>query len=80
MKTDACERGLERVICMALAGHPCDPVRPGQVPIQTPSYGESGWIGGHSHDYDREYFMDLVQLRTFLLATQPEAAEAVNLK
>ncbi len=25
MTTDTTERGLERLICTALAGHPCDP-------------------------------------------------------
>ncbi|MBU2028102.1 MAG: type I restriction endonuclease subunit R, partial [Proteobacteria bacterium] len=79
MKTDTSERGLERLICTALTGHPCNPAQPGQAAIPTPAYGGSGWIGGQSHDYDREYCVDLVQLRTFLQATQPEAAEALNL-
>ncbi|MBU2026211.1 MAG: type I restriction endonuclease subunit R [Proteobacteria bacterium] len=79
MTTDTSERGLERLICTALAGHPCDPAQPDQAPVPTPAYCGSGWIGGQAYDYDREYCVDLVQLRTFLQATQPEAAEALNL-
>ena len=29
MTTDTSERGLERLICKALAGHPCDPPEAG---------------------------------------------------
>ena len=74
MSTDTSERGLERHICMALAGHPCDPQ--GESPA---GYGGVGWSGGNFHDYDREYCVDLVQLAAFLRTTQPEAAEALGL-
>ncbi|CAK0771445.1 type I restriction enzyme, R subunit [uncultured Gammaproteobacteria bacterium] len=40
---------------------------------------ESGWRAGDSKDYDREFAVDLHQLATFLAATQPEAAEALDL-
>ena len=33
---------------------------------------DSGWIAGDPPDYDREYCVELAQLRTFLCATQPE--------
>lgn len=79
MTTDTSERGLERLICTALTGHPCDPVQPNQAPVPTPAYGGSGWIGGQAYDYDREYCVDLAQLSTFLRATQPDEAEALNL-
>ncbi|MGA2331726.1 MAG: type I restriction endonuclease subunit R [Syntrophales bacterium] len=79
MKTDTSERGLERLICTALAGHPCDPAQPGQKPVSTPAHGGNGWIGGQSYDYDREYCVDLYQLKTFLQATQPDEAKALNL-
>ncbi len=82
MTTDTSERGLERLICTALTGTPCDP---GTVPVAgavreplTP-YGAAGWIGGRPEDYDREYCMDLAQLAAFLHATQPEVAEALSL-
>ncbi len=39
----------------------------------------SGWRAGDSKDYDREFAVDLHQLAAFLAATQPEAAEALDL-
>ncbi len=38
-----------------------------------------GWVVGSANDYDREYAIDLVQLRHFLNATQEIQAEALNL-
>ena len=79
MTTDTSERGLERLICSALAGHPCDP-SPGPTAGEPPApYAGSGWAGGNYHDYDREYCVDLAQLSAFLRATQPEAAESLAL-
>ena len=77
--SDTSERGLERLICTALAGHPCDP--PAECTVAEPSsgYGGVGWSGGNFNDYDREYCVDLVQLAAFLRTTQPEAAEALAL-
>ena len=73
------ERGLERLICTALAGHACDPPKDDRVAEARPGYGGVGWSGGNPHDYDREFCVDRVQLATFLHATQPEAAEALAL-
>lgn len=39
----------------------------------------SDWIAGNPMDYDRVYCVDLAQLRTFLWATQPKIAEALDL-
>ena len=39
MTTDTSERGLERLICGALTGHPCDPPQPGVVAERTVPYG-----------------------------------------
>lgn len=39
-----------------------------------------GWIEGNPGDYDREFAVDLVQLATFLEATQPEVAEATEIR
>lgn len=39
----------------------------------------SGWIAGKPEDYDREYAVDLAQLRVFIEATQPEIAPALDL-
>ena len=79
MKTDTSERGLERLICTALAGHPCEPPREGRAAEAPAAYGGVGWTGGNPHDYDREFCVDRVQLAAFLHDTQPEAAESLAL-
>ena len=79
MTTDTSERGLERLICTALAGHPCEPPTTGTMAEPPAGYGGVGWSGGNAHDYDREYCIDLVQLRAFLRATQPKAAASLGL-
>ena len=79
MTTDTSERGLERLICTALAGHPCEPPASGTTGVPSAGYGGVGWSGGNPHDYDREYCVDVVQLRAFLRATQPEAADTLAL-
>ena len=79
MRTDTTERGLERLICSALAGHPCDPPTSGTIGEPPAGYDGVGWTPGNPHDYDREYCVDLVQLGAFLRATQPEAAESLGL-
>ena len=62
MTTDTSERGLERLICTAMTGTPCDP-RPAGVMVAEPAaiYGGVGYIGGDPSDYDREYAVDLAQ-------------------
>ena len=63
MTTDTTERGLERLICTALTGHPCDPPKPGELPWPTePSPASAGWTAGDPRDYDRNYCVDLAQL------------------
>ena len=79
MTTDLAEAGLERLICEALTGDPGDPASGGTVGEPSPGYGGGGWSPGNRHDYDREYCVDLCQLRTFLHATQPESAAALCL-
>ena len=79
MPTDTSERGLERLICIALAGHPCEPPTTGTVAEPPAGYGGVGWSGGNFHDYDREYCVDLVQLSAFLRTTQPKAADSLGL-
>ena len=79
MPTDTSERGLERLICTALAGHPCEPPATGTVAESPAGYGGVGWSGGNFHDYDREYCVDLVQLSAFLRTTQPKAADSLGL-
>ncbi len=79
MISDTSERGLERFICTALAGHPCDPLQEGRTREARPAYGGVGWSAGDARDYDREFCVDLLQLAAFLHATQPDAAEALTL-
>ena len=79
MTTDTTERGLERLICTALAGHPCDPPPEPTIGEPPANYGGVGWAAGNYHDYDREYCVDLAQLSAFLRTTQPEAAESLAL-
>lgn len=80
MTTDTSERGLERLICTALTGHPCNSISgpTGAVHERPAAYG-AGWICGDRDDYDREYCVDLAQLSAFLWETQPMAAEALDL-
>ncbi len=40
---------------------------------------EAGYVQGRSEDYDREHAVDLAQLTAFVRATQPRAAEALEL-
>jgi len=41
---------------------------------------EGGWFVGDPKDYEREYAVDLVEFSAFISATQPEMAEALDLK
>ena len=79
MTTDTSERGLERLICKSMTGHPCDPSRVETVGDPFAEFDGLGWICGNAHDYDREYCVDLSQLRAFLHSTQPESTEGLSL-
>ena len=79
MTTDTSEKGLERLICKTLTGHPCDPPSSSTVAEPATGYDGVGWSCGNPHDYDRTYCVDLVQLSAFLCDTQPEVAESLAL-
>ena len=79
MTTDTSERGLERLICTALAGDPCDPPSSPMAAEEFKPWGGVGWIPGDFHHYDREYCVDLPQLAAFLRDSQPKAAESLSL-
>jgi type I restriction enzyme R subunit len=80
MASDTSERGLERLICIALTGDPCDPGSlPRNAVQERPAVHGAGWVGGEPADYDREYCVDLWQLGVFLRATQRAVAEALDL-
>ena len=78
MTTDTTERGLETLICEALAGPPADPPTATATQERPASYGV-GWLYGEPTGYDREFCIDLDHLAAFLRATQPEAAELLSL-
>ena len=79
MTTETSERGLERLICTALAGDPCEPPKESTVAESSPPWGGVGWSPGDFHHYDREYCVDLPQLAAFLRATQPRVVGSLNL-
>jgi type I restriction enzyme R subunit len=80
MKTDTSEKGLESLMVSAMTGLELKngdtelAVYDGKGP-----YGGLGWISGDPTHYNREYAVDLVELRTFLQDTQPAAAAALDL-
>ncbi len=77
--TDTTESGLERLICIALSGDPCEPAGGAEIARPSPGYGGVGWLPGDWRNYDRDYCVDLAQLSVFLRQTQAEAAEALAL-
>ncbi len=82
MPTDTTELGLERLICRALTGDPCDSGSTDGTDHRValrPAHYSTDWLCGDADDYDREYCVDLRQLSDFLHETQPKAAEALAL-
>ena len=80
MTTDTSERGLERLICTALTGDPCELSADTTKGFrERPAAYGTGWICADPGDYDREHCVDLVQLSAFLRETQPEAADVLDL-
>ena len=82
MTTDTSERGLERLICTALTGSPCDAAlaQGGLEGEAAAPLGGSGWICGKPNNYNREYTVDLAQLLAFLIETQQDAFEGLRLE
>ena len=80
--SDTSERGLEDLICRELTGRSAEsraPVDdPNLVGDRSAAFG-AGWVMGDPDDYDREYCVDLVQLKGFLEDTQPEVAAELDL-
>ena len=82
MPTDTTERGLERLICAALTGHPGDADSAGGTDYKValrPTHYSTVWVYGDAGDYNREYCVDLRQFSAFLQATQPQVAAALAL-
>jgi type I restriction enzyme R subunit len=80
MPTDTSERGLEDLIARSMTGR-TNLLSPPHVASETsaPVADGTGWHLGDPGHYDREYCVDLVQFRGFLLATQPALVEAFSL-
>lgn len=80
MTTDTSEMGLEALILRAMTGR-TDVLVPAHVATESsvPVAGGTGWLLGDASHYDRDFCIDLVQLRGFLLATQPDTLEALAL-
>lgn len=78
--TDVSERGIEELIVRSMTGR-TDVLVPAHVATETsvPVAGGTGWLLGDPAHYDREYCVDLVQLRGFLSATQDEVVEPLQL-
>jgi type I restriction enzyme, R subunit len=81
MPADTSEKGLESLIVRAMTGR-VDLLFPPHVATDTsaPVAGGTGWLLGDPKHYDRTYGLDLVQLRGFIAATQPELAETLALE
>ena len=77
--SDTSEKGLETLIVRAMTGTSGLFTDDGVLRDDAASYGDTGWVPGDPHDYDREYAVDLAQLAAFLRATQPQVAEALDL-
>lgn len=81
MPTDTSERGLEDLIVRTMTGQ-TNLLVPPYVASETsaPVADGSGWHLGDAAHYNREYCLDLVQLRGFLRGTQPHLIEALSLE
>ena len=81
MTTDTSEKGLESLIVRTMAGRADLIAPPPYIVTETsvPLAGGTGWILGDRKHYDRGACVDLVQLRGFILATQPELDVALSL-
>ncbi len=84
MSTDITEKGLELLIVSAMTGLPAETIlgrapAPGARENPEPFVGLSNWILGDPKAYQRDWCVDLDQLTSFLTATQPKIAAALDL-
>jgi len=81
MSSDISEKGLENIIITAMTGKPWPEGTTANMVAETPApFGGTGWVNGDSRDYDRDWCVDLKQLKSFLYATQPKIAQALDLE
>ena len=76
MKTDTSEKGLEALITAAMTGQTSTAEGAGAEPDGATVH----WLQGDPHDYDRAWTVDLVQLLTFIAATQPTLVTALDIE
>jgi len=79
MTTNTTEKGLEDLIVSVMTGGSAPVELAGSELRERPASYGAGWVLGDARDYNREYAVDLAQLSTFLRATQPKTAEALDL-
>ncbi|MCX6382171.1 MAG: type I restriction endonuclease subunit R [Armatimonadetes bacterium] len=79
--TDTSEKGLEALIARHLTGYASKSEMQGgdSVAEERCPYGGVGYLLGDSQDFDRDYAVDIVQLRAFLQETQPQIASQLAL-
>ncbi len=80
MKTDTSEKGLEALIVANMTGHAAPLPASGFSESPEPIFGFYNWLLGDPKAYDRAWTVDLVQLRTFIGATQPSLLTALDLE
>lgn len=81
MPTDTSEKSLELFIVLAMTGR-TELLSPPHQATETavPVAGGTGWLLGDAKHYDREYAVDIVQLRGFVRVTQEPLVEVLDLK
>jgi len=81
MTTDTSEKGLEGLIVRSMTGR-VDLLSPPYLASETstPVAGGTGWLIGDPKHYDRGACVDLVQLRGFVMATQPDLVAKLSLE
>ena len=77
--TDTSEKGLESLIVAALVGRSAITAAGDAADVVTP-FGGASYVQGDPKDYDRDHAVDLVQLISFLRATQPKVIEQLSLE
>lgn len=75
MKTDTSEQGLEALITAAMTGQPS-----ASETAQGAASSGGSWLKGDPQDYDRAWTVDLVQLRAFIVATQPQLVDGLDIE
>ena len=79
MNTDTSEKGLESLIVEAMTGVNSSPFNTSEVHEAKSPYSGTGWILGKAADFNREYAIDLSQLKMFLKATQVVASQTIDI-